>query len=426
MLNKIKSIRGIKDYLPEETDIWQYVEKKIIKILITYGYKEIRLPVIERTNLFKRSIGNITDVVEKEMYNFIDRNGNSLTLRPEGTTGCVRSIIENNLMFSKFKKFWYSGPMFRYERPQKGRYRQFHQIGVEVFGELNPEIEIELILMTNRLWHIFGINKHIYLELNSIGSVETRKKFKKELTKFLYKQKNKLDEECLRRIYINPIRILDTKNPKILEILNNAPNILDYLDNISRKHFFNLCYILNLFGIKYKINSHLVRGLDYYNQTVFEWVTEKLGSQGTICAGGRYNNLVKQLGGYNIPAVGFAIGLERLLLLLNVVNPKFIKIPKLDVYIISFGKNIKYLGIKLAEQLHNELPSLKLIVNHGECNFKKQFSIANKQGAHIAIVIGKREAFNKKVVIKDLYKGIQETILQKNIISKIKSILNIK
>ena len=318
---KIQSIRGMNDLLPNESATWQQIEKIVKGVLNSYGYNEIRTPIVEDTALFKRAVGEVTDIVEKEMYTFNDRNDESITLRPEITAGCVRAGIEHGLFYNQEQRLWYLGPAFRYEKPQKGRYRQFHQFGVEVFGLEGPNIDAELILLTARFWKALGIEEHTTLELNSIGSVEARANYRNALVSFLEQHKDKLDEDCLRRMYTNPLRVLDSKNPVIQELLNQAPKLFNYLDEESKLHFDGLCQLLDSAGIKYNINQRLVRGLDYYNRTVFEWVTSSLGAQGTVCGGGRYDGLVSQLGGQPTPAVGFAMGVERLVLLVQAVNP---------------------------------------------------------------------------------------------------------
>ncbi|MGL9734666.1 MAG: histidine--tRNA ligase, partial [Symbiopectobacterium sp.] len=289
MAKNIQAIRGMNDYLPAETALWQRIEDSLKKVLHSYGYSEIRLPIAEQTPLFKRAIGEVTDVVEKEMYTFNDRNGDSLSLRPEGTAGCVRAGIEHGILYNQEQRLWYMGPMFRHERPQKGRYRQFHQLGCEVFGLQGPDIDAELILLSARWWSELGISEHVALELNSIGSLKARARYRDALIAFLEQHKDQLDEDCLRRMYTNPLRVLDSKNAQVQALLNDAPVLTNYLDDESRLHFEQLCELLTQAGITSKVNPRLVRGLDYYNRTVFEWVTTSLGSQGTVCAGGRYD-----------------------------------------------------------------------------------------------------------------------------------------
>ncbi|WP_092876184.1 histidine--tRNA ligase [Izhakiella capsodis] len=412
MAKNIQAIRGMNDYLPTETAIWQRIESILKKVLSSYGYSEIRVPIVEQTPLFKRAIGEVTDVVEKEMYTFDDRNGESLTLRPEGTAGCVRAGIEHGLLYNQEQRLWYIGPMFRYERPQKGRYRQFHQIGAEVFGLQGPDIDAEVIIMTARWWKALGIADHVSLELNSIGSLQARADYRDALVAFLEQHKDKLDEDCKRRMYSNPLRVLDSKNDQIQELLNSAPALHDYLDDESREHFNALCALLEAAGIDYRINQRLVRGLDYYNRTVFEWVTTSLGSQGTVCGGGRYDGLVEQLGGRATPGVGFAMGLERLVLLVQAVNPNFEPTRIVDVYVIASGQGVQAAAMVFAEQLRDANPQLKLMTNFGGGNFKKQFARADKYGARVALVLGEDEVAACQVVIKDLRTGDQKTLAQ--------------
>jgi histidyl-tRNA synthetase len=419
----IQAIRGMNDYLPEDTALWQRIEGSLKQVLGSYGYSEIRMPIVEQTPLFKRAIGEVTDVVEKEMYTFEDRNGESLTLRPEGTAGCVRAGIEHGLLYNQEQRLWYIGPMFRYERPQKGRYRQFNQLGVEVFGLQGPDVDAELILLTARWWRALGISEHVALELNSIGSLEARANYRDALVAFLEQHKDKLDEDCKRRMYSNPLRVLDSKNPDIQALLNDAPELGDYLDEESREHFAGLCELLEQSGIPYTVNQRLVRGLDYYNRTVFEWVTHSLGSQGTVCAGGRYDGLVEQLGGRATPAVGFAMGLERLVLLVQAVNPDFKAPATVDAYVISSGAGTQSAAMQLAETLRDALPELKVMTNYGGGNFKKQFARADKWGARIALVLGEDEVANQQVVVKDLQSGTQETLAQSEIAARLASML---
>ncbi|MCX2944413.1 histidine--tRNA ligase [Rahnella perminowiae] len=423
MAKNIQAIRGMNDYLPEDTALWQRIEGSLKQVLGSYGYSEIRMPIVEQTPLFKRAIGEVTDVVEKEMYTFDDRNGESLTLRPEGTAGCVRAGIEHGLLYNQEQRLWYIGPMFRYERPQKGRYRQFNQLGVEVFGLQGPDIDAELILLTARWWRALGISEHVTLELNSIGSLEARANYRDALVAFLEQHKDTLDEDCKRRMYSNPLRVLDSKNPDIQTLLNDAPELGDYLDEESREHFAGLCELLEQSGIPYTINQRLVRGLDYYNRTVFEWVTNSLGSQGTVCAGGRYDGLVEQLGGRATPGVGFAMGLERLVLLVQAVNPDFKAPAIVDAYVISSGTGTQSAAMQLAETLRDALPEMKVMTNYGGGNFKKQFARADKWGARVALVLGETEVANQQIVVKDLQSGTQETLAQSEIVARLASML---
>lgn len=419
MAKNIQAIRGMNDYLPEETALWQRIEGTLKQVLSGYGYSEIRLPIVEQTPLFKRAIGEVTDVVEKEMYTFEDRNGESLTLRPEGTAGCVRAGIEHGLLYNQEQRLWYIGPMFRYERPQKGRYRQFHQLGAEVFGLQGPDIDAELILLTARWWKALGIAKHVNLELNSIGSLEARANYRDALVAFLEQHQEKLDEDCKRRMYSNPLRVLDSKNPEVQTLLNDAPRLSDYLDEESKAHFAGLCELLAQAGIPYTVNERLVRGLDYYNRTVFEWVTTSLGAQGTVCAGGRYDGLVEQLGGRATPGVGFAMGLERLVLLVQAVNPDFKAPATIDVYVISSGAGTQSAAMLLAEQVRDAAPQIKLMTNYGGGNFKKQITRADKWGARIALILGENEVAAQQVVVKDLRSGEQETLAQSEVAARL-------
>ncbi len=419
MAKNIQAIRGMNDYLPEETALWQRIEGTLKQVLSGYGYSEIRLPIVEQTPLFKRAIGEVTDVVEKEMYTFEDRNGESLTLRPEGTAGCVRAGIEHGLLYNQEQRLWYIGPMFRYERPQKGRYRQFHQLGAEVFGLQGPDIDAELILLTARWWKALGIAEHVNLELNSIGSLEARANYRDALVAFLEQHQEKLDEDCKRRMYSNPLRVLDSKNPEVQTLLNDAPRLSDYLDEESKAHFAGLCELLAQAGIPYTVNERLVRGLDYYNRTVFEWVTTSLGAQGTVCAGGRYDGLVEQLGGRATPGVGFAMGLERLVLLVQAVNPDFKAPATIDVYVISSGAGTQSAAMLLAEQVRDAAPQIKLMTNYGGVNFKKQITRADKWGARIALILGENEVAAQQVVVKDLRSGEQETLAQSEVAARL-------
>ncbi|AVV38734.1 histidine--tRNA ligase [Pantoea vagans] len=423
MAKNIQAIRGMNDYLPADTALWQRIEGVLKQTLASYGYSEIRLPLVEQTPLFKRAIGEVTDVVEKEMYTFDDRNGESLTLRPEGTAGCVRAGIEHGLLYNQEQRLWYMGPMFRYERPQKGRYRQFYQIGVEVFGLQGPDIDAELIMLNARWWKALGISEHVRLELNSIGSLEARAHYRDALVAFLEQHKDVLDEDCKRRMYSNPMRVLDSKNPDVQQLLNDAPQLGDYLDDDSREHFSGLCALLDDAGISYTVNQRLVRGLDYYNRTVIEWVTDSLGSQGTVCGGGRYDGLVEQLGGRATPAVGFAMGMERLVLLVQAVNPEFEPTSNVDVYVIASGQGVQSAAMQLAEKLRDEAPELRLMTNFGGGNFKKQFARADKWGARVALVLGEDEVKAGQVVIKDLRRGEQQTLDQAEAAAVLRTLL---
>lgn len=361
---KIKAIRGMNDILPEQTPVWQFLENAVKSVLAGYGYSEIRMPIVEQTDLFKRSIGEVTDIVEKEMYTFDDRNGESLTLRPEGTASCVRAGEEHGLLFNQAQRLWYQGPMFRYEKPQKGRYRQFHQIGVETFGMASADIDAEVIMLSARLWKKLGILDAVTLQLNSLGSNEARGEYKDALVAYLSARKEQLDEDSQRRLQSNPLRILDSKDPQTQVLLNDAPVLSEYLDQESKDHFAELCEMLDQAGIRYELNPRLVRGLDYYCKTVFEWVTDKLGAQGTVCAGGRYDGLVKQLGGRPTPAVGFAMGVERLILMLETLEviPETVKQP-FDLYLAAEHKGLQKQLIVLADKLRDQLPEMRIRVH---------------------------------------------------------------
>ncbi|UQZ13401.1 histidine--tRNA ligase [Providencia stuartii] len=429
MAKNIQAVRGMNDYLPADTRVWQKIEAVLKNILQGYSFSEIRTPIVEHTPLFSRAIGEVTDVVEKEMYTFIDRHDIdkaevSLTLRPENTAGCVRAGIEHGLLYNQEQRLWYLGPMFRHERPQKGRYRQFHQLGAEVFGLAGPDIDAELIMMTARWWRALGISEHVTLELNSIGSLDARANYREALVAFLEQHKEKLDEDCKRRMYTNPLRVLDSKNQDVQALLNDAPELFDYLDDESREHFDGLCKLLDAAGIQYRVNQRLVRGLDYYNRTVFEWVTTALGSQGTVCAGGRYDGLVGQLGGKPTPAVGFAMGMERMVLLVESLNPGFIADESVtDVYLASFGENSQKSALLLAEQVRDALPNLRVMTNHGGGNFKKQLARADKQGAKVALILGEEEIANHQVGVKDLRTGEQETVSQQQLAQRLAELL---
>ena len=408
MAKTIQAIRGMNDCLPTETPLWQWVEQKVRSVLQAYGYSEIRMPIVESTPLFARAIGEVTDVVEKEMFTFDDRDGESLTLRPEGTAGCVRAGIEHGLLYNQEQRLWYMGPMFRYERPQKGRYRQFHQVGVEVFGIPNPEIDAELIILTADLWKKLGIFEHVTLQLNSIGSLEARKNYRQALVDFLKNHIDILDEDSKRRLTTNPLRILDSKDQRVQQVLNDAPKLHDYLDDESREHFSQLCALLDNLGIKYEVNQKLVRGLDYYNKTVFEWVTSALGAQGTVCGGGRYDGLVEQLGGHATEGVGFAMGLERLVLLVQEVNTAIQLKSAVDIYIVFAGEGTVQAAFQLADRLRSALPEVRIMTHCSGGSFKKQFKRADKNGARIALVIGESEVQNQQVVVKELLTGAEQ------------------
>ena len=421
MAKNIQAIRGMNDCSPTESPLWQWIEGQVRQILSSYGYSEVRMPIVESTPLFARAIGEVTDVVSKEMYTFWD-NDEQLTLRPEGTAGCVRAAIEHGWIYNNEQRLWYMGPMFRHERPQKGRYRQFHQAGVEVFGIATPEIDAELIILTARLWKALGIDQHVSLQLNSIGSLEARANYRSALVAFLENHQDLMSEEEKERLVKNPLRILDTKNQALQDVLDGAPKLLDYLDDESREHFAQLCGLLDAMGIQYEINPKLVRGLDYYNKTVFEWVTSALGAQGTVCGGGRYDGLVEQLGGHATSGVGFAMGLERLVLLVQEVNKSIPVKSAVDIYVVYQGEGTTLAAFQLAEKLRSELPHLSTMLHCSGGNFKKQFKRADKSGATLALVLGESEVQNNQVVVKHLLGAAeQQTIDVDNLIEHIKA-----
>ncbi|MCF7970650.1 MAG: histidine--tRNA ligase [Methylococcaceae bacterium] len=401
MANNIQAIRGMHDVLPDQTPRWQFVEQQVREVLAAYGYAEIRLPIVEKTELFKRSIGEVTDIVEKEMYTFDDRNGDSLTLRPEGTAGCLRACLEHGLLHNQVHRLWYYGQMFRHERPQKGRYRQFIQLGVETYGMAGFDIDAELILLSHRLWQRLAILDKVELQLNSLGTIEERVVYREKLVEYFNQQPELLDEDSKRRLLSNPLRILDTKNPDMQELVNNAPSLMSYLGEESKAHFKGLTDILDALGIAYTINQRLVRGLDYYSKTVFEWVTTELGAQGTICAGGRYDGLIEQLGGKPNYAVGFAMGMERILALLE-TRKDLDALQSIDAYMILVGAAAEKSGLLLAEKIRDSLPNLRLQMNCGAGSFKSQFKKADKSGADYALILGDDEVANNEISIKFL------------------------
>ncbi len=400
MSKVIQSIRGMHDILPDQSPVWNYLEGTLRELFIQYGYKELRTPVLESTKLFSRSIGEVTDIVEKEMYTFEDRNGDSLSMRPECTASCVRAGIQNGLLYNQQQRIWYIGPMFRHERPQKGRYRQFYQAGIETFGIPGPDIDAEVIAVSARLWKRLGL-KNVELQLNSLGSNEARNKYREVLVSYLKDHEDKLDEESKRRLLTNPLRVLDSKNPDIADIIKAAPQLLDHLDAESEEHFERLKLLLTEMGIPFVINTRLVRGLDYYCRTVFEWVTTELGTQGTICAGGRYDGLVEQLGGKATPGLGFAMGLERIVLLLE---EQAIETPTQspDIYMVMQGEAAENTGLKLTETLRDELPGLRIVNNAAGGSFKSQMKRADKSGAKFAIILGDNELTENNVILKPL------------------------
>lgn len=399
-MSEITAIRGMNDILPGETAYWQFLERTVALVLASYGYGEIRLPVVEKTALFKRSIGEVTDIVEKEMYTFDDRNGDSMTLRPEGTAGCVRAAIQQGLLGVP-QRLWYSGPMFRYERPQKGRQRQFHQTGVESFGIATPDMDAELILLCARLWRRLGLADSVELQLNSIGNAAARAAYRTALVEFLQARVALLDEDSQRRLHSNPLRILDSKNPQTQALLDDGPSLEDFLDDEARADFARLCELLAASGVKYSVNRRLVRGLDYYNKTVFEWVTGKLGAQGTVCAGGRYDGLVEQLGGKATPAVGCAMGMERLVLLL-MGQGVAVAAPAVDVYVVAVGSEAERIALVTAEGLREKQPHLHIVQHTGGGSFKSQLKKADKSGARAALIWGEDEVAAQTVTVKSL------------------------
>jgi len=417
----LQAIRGMNDLLPENIAIWQFVESSFRNIMTQYAYDEIRMPIVEKTELFKRSIGEVTDIVEKEMYTFDDRNGDSLTLRPEGTASCVRACLQNGLLYNQQQRLWYMGPMFRHERPQKGRYRQFHQMGVETFGMPGPDIDIELISMIARFWKVIGIENDVNLEINSLGTSESRSAYKKILVEYLNQHKEQLDEDSLRRLTTNPLRVLDSKNSDLKDIIAAAPKLLDHLDDESKQYFENLCAQLDALNIQYVINTSLVRGLDYYSQTVFEWVTDTLGAQGTVCAGGRYDGLIDQLGGKSTTAIGFAMGIERLVSMVE-QSEKTIPASSPDIYVIISGEQSQNYSLPIIEGVRDASSELSILVNCDGGSFKSQMKRADKSGAGYAFIFGDEEVNDKSVSIKNLRsKEPQQKIQSSGLIEFIKN-----
>lgn len=396
---KIQAVRGMQDILPAQKAIHRHIEEVARSVLAGYGYQEIGLPVLEQTQLFKRLVGENTDIVEKEMYTFDDRNGDSLTMRPEGTAGCARFGEENGLLFNQVQRLWYIGPMFRYERPQKGRYRQFDQIGAECFGMAGPDIDAELLLMNARLWRDLGLIEDVRLELNSIGTSESRGAYREKLVAYLEKYRDDLDEDSQRRLSTNPMRILDSKSEITQAILVHAPSIADSLDNESKQHFEDLCQMLDDSGLAYEVNTNIVRGLDYYNRTVFEWITDTLGAQGTVCGGGRYDGLVEQMGGRGSPGVGFAMGLDRLALMLA---EKIESSGVADVYVVSQGAEARRVAMQVAEEVRDGVRGLRVQMHCGDGKFKAQLKKADASGARLALVLGEEEVANSSVSVKML------------------------
>ena len=424
MSKSIQSVRGFNDLLPERTPAWQHVEGVLKDVLHAYGYEEIRLPLLEHTELFARSIGAATDIVEKEMYTFDDRNGDSLTLRPEGTAGCVRACIEHGLLHNQQQRLWYTGPMFRHERPQKGRYRQFFQIGAEVFGLEGPDIDAEIILMTSRMLKALGLDG-VTLTLNSLGTAEARADYRERLVTYLRGHVDSLDGDSRRRLDTNPLRVLDSKSPETQAVLADAPSLADHLDSGSREHFDRLRALLDEAGVEYTVNPRLVRGLDYYGRTVFEWITDRLGAQGTVCAGGRYDGLVEQIGGRATPAIGFGLGLDRLVALLEEAGG----LPDagaVDAYLIVASDAQFSAALAVSERLRNELPGLRVRTNCGGGSFKSQFKKADKAGARFALVLGEEERAQATVGVKDLRgEGEQVTLAQNQLAGYLKEMMSL-
>jgi histidyl-tRNA synthetase len=418
---KITSIRGMNDILPEQTGLWQWLEAKVGAVLASYGYQEIRMPIVEQTDLFKRSIGEVTDIVEKEMYTFDDRNGDSLTLRPEGTASCVRACEQHGLLYNQTQRLWYAGPMFRHERPQAGRYRQFHQIGVETFGMTGPDIDAEVILLTARLWKALGLEDKVVLELNSLGDSADRARYRDALVDYLKAHFDDLDGDSQKRLERSPLRVLDSKDTGTREVLKGAPQLADYLNDEAVAHFEGLKALLDASGIAYKVNPYLVRGLDYYGKTVFEWVTDALGAQGTVCAGGRYDGLVEQLGGKPTPAVGFAMGIERLILLIEQERPE-LSAP-VDVYVMAMG-NVLAPTMALSEHLRDALPGRAIQLHCGGGSFKSQMKKADRSGAAVGLIMGEDELASGVVTVKPLRgQGEQVQVAQGDVANAVTSFL---
>jgi len=421
MPKKIQAIRGMNDLLPSNSEVWSEIDRTISELLLSYGYKYCRPPIVESTETFSRAIGEVTDIVEKEMYTWKDTSGDSLTLRPEGTAGVVRMMIEHNLPREGIQKVFYDGPMFRHERPQKGRYRQFHQVGAEVFGASDAKIDAELISITHSLWKKLGID--VRLEINSLGSSESRSSYKELLQKFLNKNKSRLDEDSLRRLDRNPLRILDSKNQEMAGLIAEAPKMIDHLDEESKLHFSILKNYLDSLGINYKVNPKLVRGLDYYNKTVFEWVSNDLGSQGTICGGGRYDGLVEKMGGNSTPAIGFAIGIERIALLINDLKNRIAK-NKPHIYFIVLGEKSQIESMRLSKKIIEALPSLIISNDISMGSIKSQMKKADKSNADFALILGEEELSNKQLSFKPLKgQGDQQLIKLEGIIQHLQEIL---
>ena len=405
MARTIQAIRGMNDILPDQAHHWEFFEQTVREWMAAFGYRSIRMPIVEQTDLFVRSIGAVTDIVEKEMYTFLDHlNGESLTLRPEGTASCVRAALEHNLLYSGPQRLYYSGPMFRHERPQKGRYRQFHQVGVEALGYTGPDIDAEHIVMCADLWGKLGITD-VRLEIGTLGSVESRNLHRGRLINYLEQHLGELDEDAHRRLHSNPLRILDSKNPEMQQIIDGAPRLLDDLDEDSLKHFEGLQRSLRDQQIDFEINPRLVRGLDYYNRTVFEWVTDRLGAQGTVCAGGRYDGLVEQIGGKSTPACGFAMGVERLLALMQECGKEIPHVGP-DAYVVHQGESATRFAWETVRYLRDE--GLKVILHCGDGSFKSQMKKADASGARFAVIIGDDEANATEITIKPLREAVEQ------------------
>jgi len=407
----IQAVRGMNDILPPETYLWLSAENTFRKVLLGHGYQEIRFPIVEKTELFKRSIGEVTDIVEKEMYTFLDRNEESLTLRPEGTACCVRAALEHGLLHNQIQRLWYTGPFFRHERPQKGRYRQFNQFSAEVFGIASPDIDAELIAMSAAILDKLGIKSFAKLQLNSLGTPQSRIEYRKILIAYLTAHKTSLDEESHHRLHKNPLRILDSKNPAMKELIAKAPKLMDHLDQESLEHLEKLQSYLKHAGIEFEVNPCLVRGLDYYTKTVFEWVTDKLGSQSTVCAGGRYDGLVQQLGGKPTPAVGFSFGMERTILMMQQSDKNHKTCSNLHVYLITDSDTSFAAGLKTANYLRTKVPGLRVMLHCGGGSLKNQFKKADKSGATFAIIIGDHELKTQSISLKNLREDLPQQSL---------------
>ncbi len=412
----VQAIRGMNDILPTDSFIWQHVENILRTTLQSYHFQEIRLPILEKTELFKRAIGEVTDIVEKEMYTFLDRNNDSLTLRPEGTAGCVRAGIEHGLFHNQIQRLWYYGPYFRYERPQKGRYRQFYQAGAEIIGLEGPDVDAELIATAARILERLGLRQYVTLELNSLGSIESRAQYREELVKYFTQHSAQLDEDSQRRLTTNPLRILDSKNPAMQELIANAPKLTEHLDPISADHFAKLQKYLTQLGIPFVVNPRLVRGLDYYTKTVFEWVTTELGSQGAVCSGGRYDGLIEQLGAKQTPALGFAFGIERIILLIQQTQQLTPATP--HIYFICDNEEHFGTALQISEKLRDAIPGIRILQNCGGGSFKNQFKKADKCGARFALILGEDEANTGKVSVKALREEIPQVTLSVDELAK--------